>query len=121
MFKWGVFLLHSKGKTNFLIDCNSLTDEDWDTIAWLIASRIMFGSVEGVPNGGLALAKALRPFVSRGPLLIVDDVMTTGASMEQQRAGRGAIGVVLFARGLWPDWVQPIFVFDCAWRFSYLS
>lgn len=97
------------------IECNSLTEDDWACIAATIARQRWFGVVEGVPTGGLPLARALRPYLTtdiQGPLLIVDDVLTTGNSMEMQRAGRRAKGVVLFARGPCPDWVEPI------WRLS---
>jgi hypothetical protein len=50
------------------------------------------------------------------PHLIVDDVLTTGASMEAARAklwpGSLPLGVVIFARGPCPDWVWPIFRLD---------
>ncbi len=52
-----------------------------------------------MPIGGLRLAQAMQPYVSSsGPLLIVDDVLTTGQSMEKHRAGREAIGAVIFMR-----------------------
>jgi orotate phosphoribosyltransferase len=44
--------------------------------------------------------------------LIVDDVLTTGKSMEEMRKKHSnvlTIGVVLFARGKCPKWVEPIF------------
>lgn len=43
--------------------------------------------------------------------VIVDDVLTTGESMEEMRLHYSSrtIGVVLFARGKCPDWVTPIF------------
>jgi hypothetical protein len=49
-----------------------------------------FGEVEAVPTGGERLGKALLPYRDHrtARLLIVDDVWTTGASMEEQRAGR---------------------------------
>jgi adenine/guanine phosphoribosyltransferase-like PRPP-binding protein len=50
-------------------------------------------------------------------LLIVDDVWTTGGSMEEHRAGRDAIGAVLFARGPVADWVTPLFTLnELAWK-----
>ena len=97
--------LHSSWK----IECDALTPHDWYTLA-LIACELLppFGAVEGVPRGGIAFAEALRRHVTAGPLLICDDVLTTGASMERLRAGRDAIGVVAFARGPCPDWVMLI-------------
>jgi len=109
LFKRGDFQLHSGDLSSWKIDCDALTDEDIETLAWMIADRFMFGSVEGVPSGGLRLAEALARWARTGKLLIVDDVLTTGASMEEQRAGREAIGVVIFARRACPDWVTPVF------------
>jgi len=74
-----------------------------------VADKLKFGAVEGVPSGGLRFAEALRQYQSAGPLLIADDVLTTGASMELHRAGRDALGVVIFARGPCPAWVAPKF------------
>jgi orotate phosphoribosyltransferase len=111
LFQRGAFKLHSGAFTDWKIDCDALTDEDIETLAEQIGRRFRFGSVEGVPTGGLRLAVALERYLLPDslPLLIVDDVLTTGASMEEQRAGRDAIGVVIFSRGACPGWVTPIF------------
>lgn len=109
LFQRGTFRLHSGKQSNWKIDCDALTDLDITALAEMIAEGLQFGSVEGVSTGGLRLAKALEVHVSEGPLLIVDDVLTTGASIEKQRAGREAIGAVIFARGAWPVWVMPLF------------
>ncbi len=113
LFKKGHFILHSGFSTDWFIDMSTLTNEDWDTLA-MVASRIAgpFSMVEGVPRGGIPLAKQLQNSrVEKAPLLIVDDVLTTGASMEKQRNGREAIGVVVFARGPCPKWVTPLFTY----------
>ena len=68
-----------------------------------------FGCVEGVPRGGVRLATALERYITVGDdLLIVDDVLTTGLSMERHRDGREAFGIVVFARGLCPNWISSI-------------
>lgn len=110
LFCLGCFALHGGWKSAWKIDCDALTAEDWDGLA-LMAMEFLppFGSVEGVPTGGLAFADALRPYATQGPVLLADDVLTTGGSLERQRAGREAIGVVAFARGPCPDWVQAVF------------
>jgi orotate phosphoribosyltransferase len=111
LFRLGAFTLNSGRKSQFKIDCDFLTDDDWDALAWLIANRVpYFGSVEGVPRGGVKLASALLPYVTSGPALIVDDVLTSGGSMERRRAGRDCLGAVVFARGPVPPWVQALFV-----------
>lgn len=108
--------LHSGRPSFFKIECDALTDEDWRAAAGMLA-RVLppFALVEGVPRGGLPLARHLTPFaIPDAPgydrrRLIVDDVWTTGGSMEVHRAGRDAIGAVLFARGPVAPWVTPLF------------
>ena len=106
------FVLHSGMKSVWKIDCDALSFGDIHTLARMIRLIVPpFAVVEGVPRGGLLLAKLLSQYCIRppGPLLIVDDVLTTGESMEQHRAGRIARGVVIFARGPVPSWVTPLF------------
>lgn len=120
LFNLGLFALSSGKNSNFKIDCDVLTDEDWDTLAYLALKKLKesFCIVVPVPSGGNKFAAALKPFAcgwaTDQPILIVDDVLTTGASMEGMRRkhegnGGTCIGVVAFARGLCPDWVIPIF------------
>lgn len=113
LFQTGNFTLRSGFKSRWKIECDSLTDGDWEALA-LMASEILlpFGFVEGVPRGGLPFAKALRSFVtpSSMTLLICEDVVTTGGSMDRHRDGRSlTIGVCVFARGPVPAWVTPLF------------
>ena len=110
LFKLGDFKSHSGNILSWKIECDALTEDDWQCLAVIIAKVVgPFGSVEGVPQGGLPLATALQRHVTHGELLIVDDVLTTGISMEDQRYGRTAKGAVIFARGPCPVWVKPIF------------
>ncbi len=76
-----------------------LTSDDWEWAAAYVAERLMFGEVEGVPAGGYEFANHLAEYKTPGcGLLIVDDVMTTGNSMNKHRGDREAKGFVLFAR-----------------------
>lgn len=118
LFQHGGFTLHSGGRSAFRIDCDALTDEDWQALAHMIADRVgAFSAVVGVPRGGLKLAEALRPLVrDRGVVLVVDDVLTTDASMEAAGAEaaelypcRTIVGAVVFARTTPPSWVMPLF------------
>jgi len=116
LFQLGNFKSHSGETLPWKIDCDALVLQDWTCLARMIAEEVgAFGRLEGVPKGGLDLMEALRfhrhQYLS-GPLLIVDDVLTTGRSMEEQRAGRDAIGAVVFARGPCPSWVTPLFQMD---------
>lgn len=117
LFQTGVVRLHAGGYSNFKIDCDALTDEDIDSIALQLIHRLPgYYAVEGVPQGGLRLAEAMEkysvPFqpIRSDKLLIVDDVFTTGASMEEHRGERHrAIGAVIFARADTPAWITPLF------------
>lgn len=118
--------LHSKYK----IECDALTTEDWECLAYQ-ASIIVgeFHTVEGVPFGGIRFAKALEKYATKRKTtghahihLVVDDVLTTGRSMNVARdeyldkmcltANAGIAfdvkGVVYTARGKCPDWVQAV-------------
>lgn len=111
LFKLGSVTLNSGQVAEFKIDCDALTGDDWNCIAFLLSKRLpRFGSVEGVPRGGMMLAEKLVQYITQGPLLIVDDVLTTGGSMERHRAGRDAIGAVLFARSIPDEWILPLFM-----------
>jgi orotate phosphoribosyltransferase len=109
LFESGAFNLHSGHISSWRINAEALSDASLATLASIMANCIgHFGSVEGVPDGGLRFAAHWRPYVTSGPVLIVDDVLTTGASIEEQRAGRDAIGLVIFARGPCPSWVKAV-------------
>ena len=113
LFQRGNFTLHSGQKSHFKIDCDALTDEDWEALAEMIWEKAgNFGKVIGVPTGGLKLAKALDKYATDGAILIVDDVLTTGRSMEEMKAAcdGNVIGAVVFARNECPAWIHPLFM-----------
>jgi hypothetical protein len=121
LFKFGWFASHSGFQLPWKLDLDGLDDSDWKAIAQMIAWKFAFRSVYGVPKGGVELAKACDPFVSAGyPILIVDDVLTTGRSMIEARAKLGdppgCIGVVVAARGRCPNWVFPILTVNEFWQ-----
>lgn len=114
LFRTGNFNLHSGGKSDFKIDCDALSDESIRNLAKLIAKEVSFSHVYGVPTGGLRLARELTRHTLDGyGRLIVDDVLTTGNSMEEARRTLGwddATGVVVFCRHPSPPkWIRPIF------------
>lgn len=108
------FILSSGQKSGFKIECDALTNEDWECLAHL-ASEILpdFKEVVSVPTGGDKFAKQLNAYCKDDkslPILICDDVLTTGGSMAQKRQeieGK-VIGVVAFSRGQTPNWVYKI-------------
>lgn len=70
----GAFVGNSGAVLPWKIECDALTDATIAGFAAAIAQTVRFGEVEGVPRGGLRLAKALEAYATDGPLLIVDDV-----------------------------------------------
>lgn len=118
LFRNGLFSLSSGQHSLLKLDLDALSPLDWNTLA-LLALRLPtlqqgFGRVLGVPTGGTPFAKALGPFISKGPTLLVDDVLTTGRSLETLRArledeGKTALGLVVFSRGHPPEWVDALF------------
>ena len=110
LFQLGNFKLHSGQRSFFKIDCDYLIDSDLECLA-KIASEFLpkFGTVVGIPSGGLLFAEKMRAYsTSLYPRLLVDDVYTTGRSMEDFQRG-GDIGLVIFAREKCPNWIYPIF------------
>ncbi len=113
LFERKPFKMASGGVARYTIQSKALSDEDISTLAWLISEKGDIRDIYGVTEGGHRLAAALEKYRSKqGVRLIVDDVLTTGASMEAARVKTGwhdAVGVVIFSRGPCPDWVLPIF------------
>lgn len=113
LFKSGVFRLHSGEVSDFFIDCDSLADDDWKALAEIISQRCKFKDVWGIPEGGMKLRDYLSLHCTDDdslPTLIVDDVLTTGTSMERARniAEGNVIGWVVFARDKCPEWVRAV-------------
>src|SRR5262245_57037624 len=116
LFVLGDFVMHSGGIGKYKVDCDHLTDGDLACLAYMLAERLPpFTSVSGIPRGGLRLAQAMKKYVSdrlADTHLLVDDVLTTGKSMEEERAKfqGDVIGAVVFARASEvPPWITPLF------------
>lgn len=124
LFKNGQFQASSGVSLPFKIDCDSLTDEDLETLA--IQCRKMFPAYKyySVSRGGDRFFEHLNKMVysfgkdiERVHQYIVDDVWTTGKSVVDfaiQRGlfhdlGKGTRCLVIFARGPYPGWVTPLF------------
>lgn len=113
MFDTKDFIMHSGAEGTWKIECDNLTDSDLDTLVRVITRKIRFSEVYGIPTGGHRLADRLRKHtIPNSCLLIVDDVLTTGNSMEEAKKKFGRLnttGVVIFARTKPADWIHPIF------------
>jgi hypoxanthine phosphoribosyltransferase len=123
LIQLGTFTSHSGIELDWKIDCDALTDDDINALAAIVSRQLIFNRVISIPRGGDRLAKALKSYISpvynRWALtsksvcttLIVDDVLTTGKSMELalSKEDKDARGLVIFARSR-PNWrVYPIF------------
>jgi orotate phosphoribosyltransferase len=111
-------ILNSGKPSDFKIECDALTDSDIETFAYLISKKYTFRKVVGVPRGGVRIEDALQKYTTNNPehpLLMVDDVLTTGGSMVRYRKQYeemgydNIVGVVIFARGECPDWIDSVF------------
>ncbi len=114
LFQKGRIQLSEGSIADFKIECDALTDEDIECIAWMISEQLEFKIVMGIPTGGIRLEKALRKYATKESktVLLCDDVLTTGNSMEKMKAKfvhKDIIGVVIFARRKCPEWVSPLF------------
>lgn len=121
LFMAGDFTLRSGEKSKWKLELDALTKEDWAGLA-VMAVEILppFQAVLGVPRGGIPFADALRRYQTEraeDPVLIAEDVCTTGGSMERFAHGaltkdQRVVGVCVFARHVkWPTWVFPLFGF----------
>ena len=130
IFRLGNFELHSGKKSQWKIECDMLVEEDYKTLAYIVAKewKLKFGLVTHVGakvnyKGRIANSYnfkcALQEYETKtlqNPILIVDDVLTTGHSINEEKRlcehiydDCGMVGVVIFARGDCPSWVKPIF------------
>ena len=120
LFQRGEFTLASGAKSQRKIECDALTQEDWDALAAMAVEFLPpFSVTVGVPRGGIPFAQALQPYqtLEASTILVCEDVVTTGGSIAQYRKQLEEVypnpfkylGVCVFARGKCPDWVTPLF------------
>lgn len=128
--------LHSGGKSDWIVDCAAgLTQGDYEGLATMAMLRlrrlgVRFTHTVGVPRGGVEFAMHMSRHCSpmemddyghaQSHLLIVDDVFTTGSSMQEMRRIQGAgydsvHGLVIFCRAalLLPEWCTAIWTTEC--------
>lgn len=108
LFQLGKFTSHAGNELNWKLECDALTPDDWECLAFMISERCQFGSVYGIPRGGVPLANALEKYCTNRSKtrLVVDDVYTTGKSMKEVMNPTD-LGFVVFARN--KIWVEPTF------------
>lgn len=126
LLRWGKIQLHSGGESWWSLDCDDLSDSELAVCAKMISLKNgpFAQAVEPSSHHGSAaprLASILNQVYAThhigDGLIAVDDVLTTGASLEELRKelqrqypnADAVRGYVIFARGDCPDWITPIF------------
>ena len=114
------FKSHSGLNLTWKIEMDALSEQDWFTIKKMIMEITPpFREAVGIPRGGVKLGDLLNEHATGkegDPICIVDDVLTTGGSMEyfltqyqRNRRPFTAIGWVVFSRTQCPPWVKALF------------
>lgn len=133
LFQHGNFQLHSGDTSWWRIDCDDLSNAELGIFAKMIHDKFgVFHEISypqshygsAAPRLAEALISYKSNFIGNGfKILIVDDVLTTGNSMNEIKdklsnrsypIGLEIFGAVLFARGVCPSWVTPVFQYAFA-------
>ena len=103
------------------IEMDALSHREWECITQMIMEiSPPFREAIGIPRGGNVLGKLLNRHGTgkeEDPICIVDDVLTTGMSMNTYREEMDierwqkscALGWVVFARVRPPKWIKALF------------
>ena len=110
LFQPGEFTSHAGLPLRWKIECDAISDEEWDCLATMILDYQTepFSKVVGIPRGGMKLQYALEKHVTEGdhPWLVVDDVYTTGTSFREFCTNKNTMWAykwVVFARKPIPE------------------
>jgi len=113
------FKSHSGLDLTWKIEMDALSDPEWFTICRMIMEYSSpFREAIGIPRGGIKLGNLLNQHGTgkrEDPVLLVDDVLTTGESMNEFKRKRQwrnpvkYIGWVVFARTECPYWIKALF------------
>jgi len=108
LFIKGDFKSHSGLPLTWKIECDSLTDEDLDALATIAIWELpLFKAVVPIPIGGNRLAEILEKCTTAisSNIIIVDDVLTTGKSMNDKKKE-------LISYGISEDNIYGLVIFD---------
>tara|TARA_B100001250_G_scaffold324199_1_gene287731 strand:+ start:101 stop:505 length:405 start_codon:yes stop_codon:yes gene_type:complete len=120
LFQEQDFIGHSGDPLTWKIECDALFPTEWKCIAKMIMDYETrpFCSAVGIPRGGVELGRWLNEYSTGNfddPYLIVDDVLTTGGSMDEftnsyfRNRKPNYFGWVVFARNKPQHWVKTLF------------
>ena len=101
LFQIGDFISHAGLPLKWKIECDAIKPEEWDALATMIMDfeKRPFSDVEGIPRGGVPLAKALKKYATgdiSDRLLVVDDVYTTGTSFKEYCEVKYGSGTLIY-------------------------
>jgi hypothetical protein len=115
------FTSHAGLDLTWKIEMDALSHREWECISHMIRELSPpFREAIGIPRGGNVLGKLLNRHGTgkeEDPICIVDDVLTTGMSMDTYREEMDierwqkscALGWVVFARVRPPKWIKALF------------
>ena len=112
------FKSHAGLDLHWKIEMDALDEAEWKCTARMIMEYQTepFQAAIGIPRGGLKLSVYLNDYSTQNnndPYLIVDDVLTTGGSMEEFKKEyfdkNKVFGWVVVSRQRPPDWVRTLF------------
>ena len=119
LFQKKIFVSHSGVDLKWKIEMDALSHKEWECIASMIMELTPpFKEAIGIPRGGNILGKLMNHHGTgkrEDPICIVDDVLTTGGSMNEFKTKRQwrnpskYIGWVVFSRSQTPHWVNALF------------
>jgi len=123
LFQQSNFKSHAGLDLTWKIECDAISDAEWACFARMISELETrpFSDVIGIPRGGVKLENELLNYVSGNkddPVLIVDDVWTTGSSfnefvgiqsIEKIVENKGWFGWCVFARTTTNNHVTALF------------
>jgi hypoxanthine phosphoribosyltransferase len=82
------FISHAGIPMTWKIECDAISPQEWVTLAQMIKEHEHrpWQKAVGIPRGGVALGEALDAYSTgnpNDPILIADDVYTTGTSFRE--------------------------------------
>jgi hypothetical protein len=88
LFQDGDFTSHAGLPLAWKIECDAISSDEWRCLAKMIMEYQIspFNKAVGIPRGGVALGNALNEYATnnpKDPILIADDVYTTGTSFDE--------------------------------------
>ena len=120
------FKSHSGLNLSWKIECDEISKKEWKCLAEMIMDyeKRPFQAALGIPRGGIILGTYLNEYSTQNiedPYLIVDDVLTTGGSMDDfvnsyfRNRKPNYFGWVVFARNKPQHWVKALFQMPKVW------